>query len=121
MLEQLNTNRDYDDDEVTERLWQIFVDSLLVLDSQGLFGDGEARNTLTISVVWGDWDAVAYVRSARELNPVPSYLRFAQSQLKSLRYGLVEIERSRSPYREEAIARIQNTINMVTSDLESSG
>ena len=121
ILEELDAQRDYDNDRIWQRRWRVFVESLLDLDRNELNGIGESRNAITVNIMWGDQDTVAHVQSARELNPMPSYLRFARTQLNWLHDWQTEIERSRSANKEQAVARIKAAIEMVTRDLQTGG
>ncbi|MEM7759249.1 MAG: DUF4303 domain-containing protein [Cyanobacteria bacterium P01_A01_bin.40] len=121
VLEELDVQRDYDDDTVWERRWRVFIDSLLDLDHDSLFGTGEVRNALTVNIMWGDQDLVSHVQSARELNPKESYLRFARAQLDWLHDWQAEIDGRRSAYKEEAITRIKGAIDMVIKDMQLDG
>lgn len=118
-LNQLNTPEYYDQGKNRQRRWRVFLRTLKQLDSEGLFGVAEQRQKLTVNIMWGDEDAAAHVRSARELNPLRSYLRYARTQLPWMKRVKAEIEKSGSEavYRKQALARVSAAIAMVEKDL----
>jgi hypothetical protein len=106
----------YDESAVVKRR-SVFVEVLKRLDADGVFGTASRRDSALVNIMWGDQDAVAHVESARILNPISSYLRYAEYQLPSLRESEKEIERSRSMHKEESLARIRRAIKQVEEDI----
>jgi Domain of unknown function (DUF4303) len=104
-------------EERRDRRWQTFVKALQSLDSEDLFGTGEARDSVFVNIMWGDQDLIAHVESARQLNPRVTYLRYAAYALPGLFSKEKEIRHSRSMYREESLARIRRVITQVEQDL----
>lgn len=99
--------------------WDTFMHVLKRLDGEGIFADTHNRDSVLVNILWGDQDAVIHVRSARELNPMSSYLRYARYQLPILNYGVQEIEGSQSMYAKEALARVRHCIEQVEADLRN--
>jgi Domain of unknown function (DUF4303) len=105
-------------DEPGRRIrWDIFMAVLKRLDAEGVFSPASNRESVLLNVMWGDQDTRAHVESARELNPLQSYLRYARDQLANLKASKREIEGSRSMYKEQALARIRFTLARVEKDL----
>lgn len=100
-----------------EERWRVFVGALKALDAEGLFGAPNDREQLTVNIMWGDEDAVQHVQSARELNSLRSYLRYARSQLARLEEWEAEIEEIDNEHREEALSRIKATIATIKNDI----
>jgi hypothetical protein len=96
---------------------EVFIDVLKLLDAQGVFGTGAARETAVVNIMWGDQDVRAHIESARELNPRTSYLEYARHELPSLHAWAKETEASPSMYNDDALAHIHRTIAQVESDL----
>jgi hypothetical protein len=118
ILGALDRIRDFDDPAHRARRWEVFKRVLRTLDAEGVFGTGHDREAALVNIMWGDQDAVAHMLSARELNPMlRSYLDYARSELPGLCRWEEEIRRSCSMYKEEALARIRQTIAQVETDL----
>jgi hypothetical protein len=97
--------------------WDAFVQAIKRLDKQGIFGMGQPRELVLVNIMWGDQDDVAHVESARDLNPMASYLRYASQELPTLYAKENEIEGSRSMYKEESLLRVRRTLKQVEADL----
>ncbi len=97
--------------------WNVFVQSLKRLNAEGIFAPIEDRGNVVVNIMWGDQDVVAHVESARILNPLWSYLRFARDQLSTLKAWAKEIAGSRSAHKYEVLARTQQCIRQVEDDL----
>ena len=54
----LDQETSYQDTEARNRRWNVIIETLLELDSEGLFGTGEIRNKLTVNIMWGDRKSV---------------------------------------------------------------
>lgn len=100
-----------------QRRRDTFIQVLKRLDSEGVFADAQDRDSVLVNIMWGDQDAVAHVESARELNPISSYLSYARCQLPILNGLKKEIEQSQSNSTEESLARVCRCIKQVESDL----
>lgn len=110
----------YEEPEWKKR-WDVFSQVLRRLDSNGVFGNDKAREGILVNIMWGDQDCVAHVESARELNPMSSYIRYAKDELPTLYAWAKEIEGSRSMYKEEGLARVRRAIKRVEDDLRQFG
>lgn len=97
--------------------WDTFIQVLKRLDSEGVFADAQDRDSVLVNIMWGDQDAVAHVESARELNPMTSYLSYARCQLPILNGLKNEIEKSQSRSTEESLVRVRRCIEQVEADL----
>lgn len=104
-----------------QRRWDTFIHAIKRLDSEGVFADAQDRGSVLVNIMWGDQDAVAHVESARELNPMSSYLRYARLQLPTLNASKKEIECSQSMYAKESLARVCRCIEQVEADLGDRG
>ncbi|WP_160295979.1 DUF4303 domain-containing protein [Aliterella atlantica] len=100
-----------------QRRWDTFIQVLKRLDSEGVFADAQDRGSVLVNIMWGDQDAVAHLESARELNPMSSYLSFARCQLPILYSLKQEIEQSQSRSTEESMMRVCRCIEQVEADL----
>jgi hypothetical protein len=118
ILTLLLDRQGYDELALKNR-WTAFTQAIKNLDAQALFGTAAKRESVLVNIMWGDQDAVAHVESARELNPLSSYRRYARHQLPTLRAGAKEIEGSRSMYKVESLARIHRCIDRVEADLHA--
>jgi hypothetical protein len=115
VLNALNAMVDARNDLHRQKRWQVFLEALSSLDDEGVFGYGDFRDALTINIMWGDQDVVAHIESARQLNPLKSYLLYAESQLNVLNSLLREWGESASTTssKMEAIVRVQSAIAMI--------
>lgn len=118
ILVSLLQSQGYSDASYQSR-WDTFMHVLKRLDGEGIFADAQNRDSVLVNILWGDQDAVVHVRSARELNPMSSYLRYAKYQLPILNSLAKEIEGSQSMYAKEALVRVCHCIEQVEADLRN--
>ena len=108
--------RDGDSEDEQDRHWNVvwsaFVEALQVLDRQGVFASGEARDEILVNVMWGDQDVLIFLETAERLNPRDSFLAYARDMLPGLRSMTVEMGRypaAQEPHRRATalLARLQ--------------
>jgi hypothetical protein len=116
ILRSLFQLQGYEEAQCNERR-KVFIDVLKLLDAEGVFGTGATRESALVNIMWGDQDVRAHIESARELNPLTTYLHYAKHELSSLYAWEKEIDGSASMYKDEALARIRRTIKQVETDL----
>jgi hypothetical protein len=84
-------------DEATDHVWRgtwsAFLEALEALDREGVFGTGEARNEILVSIFWGDQDVVVFLEAAERLNPIAPFLRYAKDMLPALECRVDELAR----------------------------